>query len=240
VSAGNGRNGIEVTDTASGFTTFNTFGGLLAFKGAAPNGRDGLLITSTGGNNLARTNVFSGNTRNGIELAGNASGVTVDPNIAGLTTSGNATLPNGGDGLKIDGTAHANAVGGSLRSVIPQNTFSGNTGYGIEISGDAYGNHVFSSYVGTGLLGTSAMGNQKGGVLVRGTAHRNVIGAFRARPSNLISGNTGNGVTLRSGTRDNLVVHNFIGLDRFGLALPNSGSPVVNTGTGNIIRGNRT
>ena len=49
VSAGNGRNGIEVTGTAHGFTTFNTFGGLLAFKGAAPNGRDGLLITRPAG-----------------------------------------------------------------------------------------------------------------------------------------------------------------------------------------------
>ena len=83
VSAGNGRNGIEVTGRVSGFTTFNTFGGLLAFKGAAPNGRDGLLITATGGNNLVRTNVFSGNRSNGIELGGNASGVTVDPDIAG-------------------------------------------------------------------------------------------------------------------------------------------------------------
>ena len=48
VAAGNGQNGIELRDTASGFITFNTFGGLLAFKGAAPNGNDGLLITSTG------------------------------------------------------------------------------------------------------------------------------------------------------------------------------------------------
>ena len=108
VSAGNGRNGIEVAGTASGFTTFNTFGGLLAFKGAAPNGRDGLLITSTGGDNLVRTNVFSGNRGNGIELGGNASGVTVDPDIAGLNTNGNGPLPNGGDGLRIDGTAHGN------------------------------------------------------------------------------------------------------------------------------------
>ncbi len=49
MSAGNGWNGIEVKGTASGFTTFNTFGGLFAFGGAAPNGRDGLLITATGG-----------------------------------------------------------------------------------------------------------------------------------------------------------------------------------------------
>jgi Right handed beta helix region len=124
VSAGNGRNGIEVTGKSRGFVTFNTFGGLLAFKGAAPNGSDGLLITSTGGNNLARTNVFSGNWRNGIELAGNASGVAVDPNIVGLNTKGDGVLPNGGDGLLIDGTAHNNTVGGTLPSVIPQNTFS--------------------------------------------------------------------------------------------------------------------
>jgi parallel beta-helix repeat protein len=89
VSAGNGLNGIAVLGKARGFVTFNTFGGLLAFKGAAPNGLNGLLITSTGGDNLVRTNVFSGNKKNGIELAGNASGVTVDPDIVGLNTKGN-------------------------------------------------------------------------------------------------------------------------------------------------------
>ena len=47
-------NGIEVADKVSGFTTFNTFGGLLAFKGAAPNGQNGILITSTGGDNLVK------------------------------------------------------------------------------------------------------------------------------------------------------------------------------------------
>src|SRR6202034_1014351 len=114
VSAGNGLNGIAVLGTARKFVTFNTFGGLLAFKGAAPNGLNGLLITSTGGDNLVRTNVFSGNTRNGIELAGNASGVTVDPDIVGLNTKGDAVLPNGGDGLLIDGTGHRHTVGGTL------------------------------------------------------------------------------------------------------------------------------
>jgi len=240
VSAGNGRNGIEVTGTVSGFTTFNTFGGLLAFKGAAPNGRDGLLITATGGNNLVRTNVFSGNRRNGIELGGNASGVTVDPDIAGLNTKGNAVLPNGGDGVRIDGTAHGNIIGGSLRSVIPQNTFAGNAGYGVAISGRAHGNRVFSSYIGTETLGLAALGNQKGGVLLTGHAHANVIGAINLRPANLISGNNGIGVLLRAGTTRNLVINNYIGLGRRGHRLPNTGRPVVNNGSGNIIRGNRT
>jgi parallel beta-helix repeat protein len=241
VSAGNGRNGIAVTGTSHGFVTFNTFGGLHAFGAAAPNGRNGVLITSTGGNNLARTNVLSGNTRNGLQIAGSARGVTVDPDIMGLSTKGNALLPNGADGLRISGNAHGNTIGGSRRSVIRQNTFSGNKGYGIHITGHAHDNQVFSSYIGTAIQGTSALGNSKGGVLVAGHAYRNWIGRHRGRrPVNIISGNTGNGVTLLTGTSGNRVLRNFIGLGRFRQPLANSGRPVVNTGRHNVIRGNRT
>jgi parallel beta-helix repeat protein len=239
VSAGNGTNGIEVRGTAHGFVTFNTFGGLLAFKGAAPNGNDGLRITSTGGGNRVRTNVFSGNRRNGIELTGNASGVTVDPNIVGLNTKGNGVLPNGGDGLRIQGTAHGNTIGGTLHSVIPQNTFSGNRGYGVVIAGRAHDNNVLLSFIGTRLLGVRALGNGKGGVLIAGQAYRNLIGQDPRLPSNLISGNTGVGVTLTSGASGNLVMANYIGLDRFGRCLLNSGGPIVNTGHRNRILGNR-
>ncbi len=238
VSAGNGADGIDVAGQAHGFVTFNTFGGLLAFKGAAANGNDGLLITSTGGDNLARTNVFSGNRRNGIELAGNASGVTVDPDIAGLSTNGKSALANGGNGVLIDGTAHGNVLGGSLRSVIPQDTFSGNKGYGVVITGSAYGNRVFGSYIGAEILGVKRIPNGAGGVLVSGRAHGNVVGDTTTPPANLISGNTGVGVTLGAGTSGNFVIRNYIGLDRFGRRLPNTGRPVVNDGSRNTIRDN--
>jgi hypothetical protein len=240
VSAGNGQNGIAVTGTASGFTTFNTFGGLHAFGGAAPNGRDGVLITATGGDNLVRTNVMSGNTGNGIELGGNASGVTVDPNIAGLTTNGQAVLANGGDGLLIDGSAHDNVIAGSYRSVIPQNTFGGNDGYGVAITGRAYGNQLTGAFVGTNILGVTALGNQKGGVLLAGRASQNLIGSLTTSPANLISGNDGIGVTLLKLTRSNQVFYNYIGLNRFGKPLPNTGQPILDLGSGNNIRGNRT
>ncbi len=240
VSAGNGADGIEVTGRVHGFITFNTFGGLLAFKGAAPNGNDGLLITSTGGDNLARTNVFSGNRRNGIELAGNASGVTVDPDIAGLSTNGQSALANGGNGVLIDGTAHGNVIGGSVRSVIPQDTFSGNKGYGVVITGRAYGNRVFSSYIGTEILGLKRVANGKGGVLLSGMARGNVIGDAARTPANLISGNAGNGATLGAMTSRNFVIRNYLGLDRLGRLLPNTGSPVVNHGRDNTILDNRS
>jgi hypothetical protein len=240
VSAGNGQNGIEVTGRVRGFTTFNTFGGLHAFGGAAPNGNDGVLITATGGNNLVRTNVMSGNRRNGIELAGNASGVTVDPDIAGLNTEGNAVLSNGGDGVLVDGNAHNNTIGGTLRSVIPQNTFGGNRDWGVAITQRAHNNTVIDSFIGTNTLGTTAFGNGDGGVLVGGTAYRNAIGNFSHRPANLISGNTGHGVTLQIGTILNRVVNNYIGLNRFGLPLPNTRSPIRNLGHLNVILANRT
>ncbi len=240
VSAGNRLNGIAVTGRARGFETFNTFGGLLAFKGAAPNGRDGLLITSTGGDNLARTNVFSGNRGNGIEVAGNAWGVTIDPDIAGLTTKGNAALPNGRDGVLIDGNAHGNTVGGRLRSVIFQNTFSGNARYGLAITGTAHGNRVFETFIGTTIGGLNALGNGRGGVLIGGSAYHNSVGSLvRRHPADLISGNTGNGVTLLPRTTGNRVIGNLIGLNHVRQCLPNSGRPVANFGRRNVIRHNR-
>jgi hypothetical protein len=247
VSAGNGANGIEVMDTASGFQTFNTFGGLLAFAGALPNGNDGVLITSTGGNNDVRTNVLSGNVNNGLEIAGDASGVTVDPNIMGLTTIGNALLPNGNDGLLITGTAHANTIGGYLQSVIPENTFSGNVAYGIAIMGQAHDNQLFNNYVGTNVMGLAALPNGQGGIFIGDAVTNTLIGGTSTDPSapslNLVSGNGGPGITLGPGTSNSLVLNNWIGLDRAGLRLlPNSGVPilVLPGSSSNVITGNVT
>ena len=227
VSAGNGQNGIEVRDTASNLISFNTFGGLFAFGGAAANGNDGMLITSTGGSIDVQTNVFSGNMHNGIEIGGNASGVTVEPNIVGLDTEGTALLANGGDGLLIDGTAHNNTVGGSVFSVIPQNTFSGNLGYGIELGAQSFNNVVIASDVGTSSTGKTGMPNQKGGIIVDGTSHFDTIGGVQPGNGNLISGNIGNGVTLAAGTGFISVIHNTIGFDKSGQPLLNTGKQLV-------------
>jgi hypothetical protein len=254
VASGNLLNGIDVADTASGFVSFNTFGGGLAFGSAAPNGNDGLLITSDdssgAGPNVAQTNVFSGNTNNGIELAGNATGADLEPNIVGLTTGGDAPLPNGGDGLLITGTAHDNTIGGPVtlppgNSIIPNQAFSGNDGYGIAIVGQAYDNLIEpENFVGTGVSGIGPpvnplLGNGAGGILIGGTANNNTIGGVQGSPdligatSNLIDGNSGNGITVLPGASNNSIVGNTIGLDQLGVPLRNTGSPIVQLiGTG--------
>ena len=246
VSAGNGQNGIDVADTASHFISFNTFGGLFAFGGAAPNGNDGILVTSTGGYNTLQTNVLSGNTNDGIEIGGNASGVTVDPNIAGLSTDGTSLLSGGGngnDGLEIDGTAHDNIIGGDQQSVIPENTFSGNGAYGVGITDSAYDNQVFASNIGVDVVGNQAFGNGEGGILVSGDATGNIIGdtaSTGVRVADIISGNDGNGVTLGDTTSATTITNNTIGFGAQGIQpIPNSGQPIdTGASTDNTIADN--
>lgn len=248
VSAGNALDGIKVSGTASGFTTFNTFGGLYAFQGAAPNGGNGITIDSTGGNNLIRTNVFSGNMHNGIEISGNASGVTVDPNVVGLNTEGTGLLANGpggagngGSGVLIAGTAHGNFIGGYNNSVIPQNTFSGNARYGVEILSGASGNFIFNTVIGlaTTQVTGAGFGNGMGGMWIAGNS--NYVGPFTAPStytgtSTIISGNHGDGITLTGTSSLNQITGNYFGYAKRtilspatepGLA-PNAGVSVLN------------
>lgn len=253
VIAGNANNGIEVADTASGFSTLNTFAGITAFFGAAPNGNNGILITSTGGNQTIQTNVISGNVNNGIEISGNASGVTIVPNIIGLDTRGDGIIANGGNGILITGTAHdivvANEDVESNLSVIRQNTVSGNAQYGIVIAGNAYNNTIADSAIGTDIQEEAALPNGAGGVLVSSTGTGNVVGqantGWSPLPSpaanvNVISGNNGSGVELASGVNGNAVINNWIGLDIEGRAtLPND-NPLLNNGGNNLIYGNYT
>ncbi len=198
VISGNNQNGIEVSDQASNFISFNTFAGIYAFGGAAPNRRDGILITSSGGNNLIRTSIVSGNLGNGIELGGNATGVQVTDTAVGTDTAINAPLPNWGDGIVITGNAHGNFIGGFQPSVVPQVTVSSNGGFGIRVDGNAHNNAVFHTYIGTNFNATAALGNRLGGVYIGPGSSSNVIGGTSAALQDKIFFNGGNGVTINS------------------------------------------
>lgn len=198
VISGDNRNGIEVSGKASGFISFNTFAGIYAFKGAAPNRGDGILITSTGGDNLIRTCIVSGNLGNGIELAGNATGVQITDTAVGTNTNIQTAIPNGGDGIKIDGNAHGNAVGGFQPSVEPQVTVSSNQGYGIEVVGRAHNNVIFHTYIGTNSHGTANLGNVRGGIYLGPGTSSTTIGGIAPALMNKIDYSGGSGLMIRS------------------------------------------
>ncbi len=205
VISGNKQNGIDLTGTASGFTSFNTFGGTFAFGGAAPNKRDGIKITATGGNNLIRTSIIGGNLRNGIEIGGQATGVQVTETAVGTNSDIQSAIPNGGDGIKIDGHAHGNAIGGFQPSIEPQVTVSANRGYGIAVVGSAHDNAIFHTYIGTNAQGTEDLGNVLGGISIGSGTSSTTVGGGSAPLQDEILYSGGPGVTIQS-SKDNVVL----------------------------------
>jgi hypothetical protein len=217
VIAGNDRNGIEVRDRASGFISFNTFDGLFAFSGPAPNRLDGNLITSTGGNNIIRTCIVSGNLGNGIEIGGNATGVQVTETAIGTNTSIQSAMPNGGDGVLITGHAHNNAIGGFQPSIEPQTTISANLGFGIQITGSAHDNVVFHTFLGTNFNGTAVLRNVLGGIDLGPGTSSNTIGGSSSPFQNKILNSVGNGISIRSSRRDAVIGNEIAQNQAYGL-----------------------
>lgn len=217
VISGNDRNGIEVRDQARGFISFNTFGGVFAFGGAAPNRGDGILITSSGGDNQVRTSIISGNLGDGIELGGRATGVQITDTATGTDTAINAAIPNGGSGIKLSGRARGNAIGGFQPSVEPRVTTSANGRYGIEVVGSARDNIIFNTYVGTGARQTNALGNALGGVYLGPGTSGTSIGGTGEGESILIANNGGDGVTIVSARNGRVVGNRILGNAGYGL-----------------------
>ncbi|HEY2155147.1 MAG TPA: right-handed parallel beta-helix repeat-containing protein, partial [Isosphaeraceae bacterium] len=239
VTSGNNLNGIEIRDQASNFTSFNNFAGLYAFGGAAPNRRDGILITSSGGNNLIRTCLVAGNFGNGIELAGNATGVQVTETGVGTEANLTTPVPNLGDGILITGNAHNNAIGGFQPSIDPQVTVSSNFGYGIDITGSAHNNLVFHTYIGTNYNATVALGNFRGGINLGPGTSSNMIGGTSAAMANKIVYNGGSGLTIQS-SNANVILGNEIKFNGgAGITMVNGLNNLIGSaGAGNAIGGN--
>jgi trimeric autotransporter adhesin len=230
VDSANGQNGIFVRDTASYFTTYNTFTGLAAFQTFTDlgNGANGMLITSTGGNNLIRTCVITENANDGILIAGEAYDVRVAGNIIGLDTNGNSAMGNKVNGVEVAGNAHNIFVGGPQPSfnIIPQNAISENGAYGVAVDGQTHDVTVNHSYIGTSLLGDGQFGNTLAGVYLAPGSYQNSVGSSDSGLLAVISNNGGAGILMR-GTHDNRVVGTYIGLDALGTgSLGNAGAGI--------------
>jgi hypothetical protein len=205
VISGNARHGIEVRDRAGRFTSYNTFGGTFAFGGAAPNGGDGLHITSSGRDNLAIVNVFSGNRGNGISIGGAANGVTVVEAIVGLATDTKSAIPNGGSGIRVGGHARNTRLGGPIPANVPGGQpisdilpviVSANRNWGIEVVDQARGTQILGARVGTSVSALAAFGNGLGGIrLGRGTSGT-IIGATTPRDRVEVAFNRGDGLRI--------------------------------------------
>ena len=222
--SGNGQNGVHVIGTALNFLSFNTFSGLYAFGGAAPNGQNGILIEGDAKKATIRTTVCSGNIESGIALSGNSSYSTIESVICGSSSDYSTPVPNK-YGLTITGNSNNNNVD-KTDSVIRKSTFSGNTQHGIQLLGDSNNNNFFGDLVGVVYVQKTAssvvaMPNGGNGVFLDGTTNNNII-----TTKSVISGNDDFGVYFNNITVvNNTITGNFIGTNETLQPIPNgSGS----------------
>jgi CSLREA domain-containing protein len=199
--------------------------GILAGNG------EGLTITS-GGSTIKGLviNRFRGS---GLILR-TRGGNVVENCYIGTNAAGIADLGNQFYGIFIDDSSN-NIIGGTTAGT--RNVISGNDRYGVLITGaflsgggsNATSNQGLGNFIGTDVTGTAAVGNGWAGVSCSHGAKANMIGGTVAGARNVISGNVGSGIDLRSFTAGgNQVLGNFIGTDVTGMVdLGNVGFGVI-------------
>ncbi len=235
VVSANGLSGIAIVgDTADVNQLLNNTVGA-RFGGGGGLGNTGNGITVTDGDlNVLTGNLISANKQSGVVLAGTAAANALTANKIGTTSTGNAAMPNLGDGVFIQSSR--NTVGGNLPSL--RNVISGNAKSGITLSGvGASSNVIEGNFIGTNANGTVAVPNGSDGVRVINAARNRIGSTTDAGAGNLISGNRGSGVSISAaGSTGSLVLGNLIGTTANGLsALGNLGSGVLlSSGATNI------
>jgi hypothetical protein len=210
-------------------------------NGYAGAGGGGVFIggnnNTVGGSTAAARNIISGNSGD------NAFGIAIE-NVAGPSlTSGSYNLVEGNYvGTDITGTTallgqsegigvagQYNTIGRTTAGT--RNIISGSSNDGIQLtlgpgSLPSFGDSILGNYIGTDSSGTRAVPNHIGIHLLPGTSD-NTIGGTLPGAGNVISGNSGNGITLSGDSThgactNNLIQGNLIGADKTGtIALPN-------------------
>jgi len=221
---GVGGAGIKIISAAMNNTISGNYIGIDPSGSAAWGNGTGIDIFGAASINTISGNVISGNTLDGIKIAGSGTDTNfVKNNFIGLDPTGSVPIPNGRNGILILNGASFNSIGGDTPD---QNIISGNTINGVYLSGaGTKHNIVWNNYIGTDLPGTTDVGNINSGVAISDGATDNGI------QENLISGNLMHGVFISgSGTNNNFVRLNVIGADVQGTTpLPNGLHGVVIT-----------
>jgi parallel beta-helix repeat protein len=202
------------------------------------------IIQSDSHHNTISNNVISGNLLAGIDLWNGPYENTIVGNLIGTDETGLLAVPNG-TGISIN-DSNSNVVGGL--NLAEKNLISGNTGYGILISGSS-GNTIVGNTIGLKEGGASALPNILDGIFLRWSADNNTIGGSVAAARNVISGNHRSGVVstgiessgiVISSSNNNFVKGNFIGTDSSGttgIGNEGRGIAISSSSQGNTIGG---
>jgi parallel beta-helix repeat protein len=201
------------------------------FYGIQINGGDNIRIgDSTSGNVIVSSDY-------GISLT-DCAGTIIQNNSIGLASDGVTPIPIGNDGVWL-GDQTWNCLIGGNRVANQGNVISGNGASGIRLAGsDSGGNTICGNIIGLTAAGAAGVGNSNYGIYL-GINSGNWIGlSTDVGYGNYIAGNGDRGIYLVV-SDNNSIQNNIIGLDFSGNAAPHSYGIFVQSGTGNLIGGNR-
>jgi hypothetical protein len=230
--SGNGI-GVWLGGSTGSLVQGNLIGTNLAGTGAQGNGPgvqidSGSANNTVGGTTAAARNVISGNSGDGVLITdGGTTANVVEGNYVGTEITGTAAVGNTAADVQIAGGATGNTVGGT--SSAAGNVLSGNGSDGVGIQGGGTsGNRVENNTIGLNAAGTVAVANHHQAVDIFGGATGNAVGGTTSL-RNVISGNAALGVVLSdTGTNNNTVAGNWIGLNAAGTAaVPNGQDGVL-------------
>jgi hypothetical protein len=245
--------GIGVQSTGN-YIADNTISGL--YNGIAMGGTQGVDFNAVLGNRIGTdptgtTAAGYGNLANGVFLGSNAQANFIGPgnvisgnafagvflssstaafnavfgNRIGTNAAGSGVVGNG-FGVLLDGGAGGNTVGGPLGCNLISGNSQGGVMLGLSPSSPAVSNLVQFNFIGMNAAQTQALGSQAVGVSVSSGS------ALNAVFSNVVAGNSGNGLQMASAS-DNAVQGNSFGqsYNAVGVAFGNQ-VQIANAGFG--------
>jgi hypothetical protein len=131
----------------------------------------------------------------GLIFEGGAGNI-IQGNYIGVGADGKTAVPNSIGVLLINDTpsgGKGNTLGGTTSGA--GNVISGNHMEGVDLDAEV-GDTIQGNIIGRDSTNTTAVPNAGGGILAHDTALKDIIGGTAAGAGNVISSNTGNGVTV--------------------------------------------
>jgi hypothetical protein len=193
------------------------------------------LVAGASGSTITALNVRNFQF-NAIQLIG-TDNCTITRNYIGTNIFGTAAIPNGQNGIQMEGGADNNLIGGS--GICDGNVISGNTGIAISnILG--LNDTIRGNLIGLTANGLSALGNAGNGMYSFGATGM-VVGGTGPNDGNVIAGSGFHGLILDGGSNNTVVQGNRIGTNANGTApLGNADSGILVINTDDLIIGGNT
>ena len=186
-----------------------------------------------GGLSTNDRNVISGNTNDGIYIVGSsATNNVIQNNYIGINAAGTAAVANK-IGIQLGDGSIGNTIGGTSASA--RNVISGNTEYGIYLTGsNTYNNLIQGNYIGTNAAGSAGIGNGYQGIAIANNAANNTIGGTTSGAGNLIAFNGFDGIALAStaGTGNSILRNSIYSNGGLGIDLSDNGVTANDSGDG--------